>query len=195
MGADHPAADHDHTSRRDTRHTAEKDAPAAGAALQRGARGFDRKSSRDLAHRREQRQVSFGIGDRLIGDCGAAGFHQAFSLLRIGRQMQISEEDLALAQLRPFARLRLLHLHDHVGIGENLGSGFRDAGSGLAVDLIARADAGTGVGLDHHAVTVLDIFANGAGGQADAVFMDFDFLWHTDAHRWTLPGLPIPTHM
>src|SRR5260370_10478614 len=22
--------------------------------------------------------------------------------------------------------------------------------------------------------------------------VDFDFLWHTDAHRWTLPGSPIP---
>ena len=57
--------------------------------------------SRDLAHRREQRQAAFRIGHGFIGDRGAARRHQAFGLLGIGRQMQIGEEDLALAQLRP----------------------------------------------------------------------------------------------
>src|SRR5260370_5538420 len=101
--------------------------------------------------------------------------------------MQIGEEDLAFAQLGPFGRLRFLDLHDHVAGCENLGGGAGDDGSGLAIDLIARADTCTRVGLDDHAMTVSHIFANRAGCQADAIFVDFDLLWHTDAHRCTLP--------
>ena len=68
--------------------------------FKRRAGRFDREPAGDFAHGREQGQAALGVGDRLIGDRGAAGSHQALGLLRIRRQMQIGEEDLAFAQLR-----------------------------------------------------------------------------------------------
>ena len=135
----------------------------------------------------EQGQVTIGIRDGFIGDGGAARFHQAVRLLRIRRQMQIGEENLALAQLDPFAGLRLLDLHDHVGAGKDLGSAVGDDGARLAIGLVGGADACTRVGLDDDTVAGGDILTNGARGEADAIFVNFDFLWHSDAHRSTLP--------
>ena len=87
----------------------------------RSARRLDRQPSGHLAHRRQQRQAAAGIGHRLVGDRGAAGCDQALGLRGVGRKVQIGEEDLALAKLAPFRRLRLLHLDDHVGGRKNLG--------------------------------------------------------------------------
>jgi hypothetical protein len=67
--------------------------------------------------------------------------------------MQIGEEDLVLSQLGPFGSLGLFDLHDHIGAGENLGSGVGDDRSGLAIGLIGRSDACACVGLDEDAVT------------------------------------------
>ena len=105
--------------------------------------------------------------------------------------MQIGEEDLALAQLDPFAGLRLLDLHDHVAGRKDLGRGVGDDGAGLAVGLVGRPDAGARIGLDDDAVAGRDILADSAGGEADAVFVDLDFLGNSDAHRWP----PVSKHV
>src|ERR1700692_3094535 len=105
--------------------------------------------------------------------------------------MKIGEEDLAIAQLRPFAGLGFLDLHDHVGGGKNFGRGAGDDGAGFAVDVVGCSDAFTRVGLDGDAVARSDIFSHGTGGEADAIFVDFDFLWNSDAHRWALPSLKL----
>src|SRR5258706_12978077 len=100
--------------------------------------------------------------------------------------MQIGEDDLALAQLRPFARLRLLHLHDQIGAGENPGGGVGDRRSRLAVGLIARAYARTRIGLDDDAVARGYILASRARCEANAVLVHFDLFGHSDAHGWAL---------
>ena len=51
-----------------------------------------------------------------------------------------------------------------------------------AIDLVGRADAAAGAGLDQHLVAGRDIFADRARRQPDAIFLDLDFLGHTDAH-------------
>ncbi len=78
--------------------------------------------------------------------------------------------------------LGLLHLHDHIGAGENLGCAADDLGTDPAVHLVAETDAGTGVGLDDHLVTVVDEFTHAAGRETDAVFVGFDFLGYADQH-------------
>src|SRR5437588_12348745 len=109
--------------------------------------------------------------------------------------MQIGKEDLALAQLRPFASLGLLDLHDHIGGGKNLGSAVGDDGSRLAVGLVRRSNSCARVRLDDDAVTCSHIFANRAWCQANAILLGLNLLWHTDAHRWALLLKPSPSNI
>jgi hypothetical protein len=59
------------------------------------------------------------VGHGFVGDGGAAALHQAARLLGVGGEVQVGEEDLAAAQAPPLLGLRLLHLHDHVGLVEH----------------------------------------------------------------------------
>ena len=132
IGADHAAAEHHDFRRRHARHAAEQHAASALRDLETVRARLDRHAPRHFAHRRQQRQAAARIGDRLIGDADRAGIQQPVRLLRIGREMQIGEKRLARAQPLDLDRLRLLHLHDHVGGGEHLVR---------VVDRILRADA------------------------------------------------------
>ena len=71
-----------------------------------------------LAHGFEQRQPPGRICHRLIGNTGGSTVDQIFGLFRVGRQMQLGEENLAIAQLRALMRLWLLHFHNHLCAGE-----------------------------------------------------------------------------
>ena len=95
--------------------------------------------------------------------------------------MQIGEEQLAGPQARDFLRLRFLDLHHHLGAGEDLG-GARDFSTGGAVISVMHADAGTGLRFDQDLMPVVDEFAHAAWGQADAVFVVFDFFRDTYQH-------------
>src|SRR5713226_8203471 len=106
--------------------------------------------------------------------------------------MQIGEDNLALAQLGPFASLGFLDLHDHIGASENLGGGVGDDSSRLAVGLIGRSDSCTRIGLDDDAVACSYILTRRARCEANAVLVDFDLLWHSDAHCWALPFQAMP---
>jgi hypothetical protein len=59
----------------------------------------------------------------------------------VRREMQIGKQDLAFAQPHPFGSLRLLHLHDHVRLDEDLVGGLGDRGTSGAIDLVVCADA------------------------------------------------------
>ncbi len=102
--------------------------------------------------------------------------------------MQIGEQDLAFAELHPFGGLRLLHLHDHLRPGEDLGRARGDLGADRDVVGIRRAHAGAGAGFDQDLMADARIFARRLRGQADAIFVNLDFLQDTDAH---LPFSPI----
>ena len=65
-------------------------------------------------------------------------------LCHVGGKMKIGEQDLVSRQLRPLTRLRLLHLHDHLGRGKHLGSAAGNLRPGGLVGGIIRANAGTG---------------------------------------------------
>ena len=49
----------------------------------------------------------------------APDFISALGLRPVGREVQVGEQDLPLAQARDLHRLRLLDLHDHVRGGEH----------------------------------------------------------------------------
>ena len=100
----------------------------------------------------------------------------------IGRQMQVREEHLALAQHLAFVRLGLLDLHDHVGGGEHLRRRVDDPAARAAVRLVVHADALSGIVLDDHFVAAMNGFADAARRQSDPVFQNLDFLGHTNAH-------------
>ena len=121
-------------------------------------------------------------GHRFIGDAHGARLDEILGLLRIGRQMQIGVEDLALAQHLALGCLRLLHLHDHVGLGEDFLRGLDDRGAGLLVVFIGGADAAAGIRLDQDLVAVAHGLADAKGRHADAVFVILDFLRNADEH-------------
>ncbi len=123
------------------------------------------------------------VGHCLIGDGGDAARLQQPRLFRIGRQMQIGEEDLAFAEAPAFDGLRLLHLDDQRGLGEHGLGVAPDRGAGLDVLLVAIADADSGAGLDHDLMAAGGQFLDGGGDQPDAIFVNLDFLRDPDAHR------------
>ena len=182
VGARDAAADHQHIRRRHARHAAQQHATAALRLFQAMGAGLDRHAPGHLAHGRQKRQAAQRIGDRLVGDGDAARFDQGLGQRGLGRQMQIGEQDLAVAQQLVFLRLRLLHLHDHVGLGEYFRRVGNDLGSSGLVVGVGDADALARLALDHHLVAVMRQFAHAAGHHSHAVFVILDFLGNADAH-------------
>ncbi|MGY4331562.1 hypothetical protein ACVWWG_005979 [Bradyrhizobium sp. LB7.2] len=181
----HPAAEHDDPCRLHAGNTAQQQPAAAGRAFERGAGSLYGKAAGDFAHRRKQGEVTGRVGDGFIGDRSTAGGEQTFGLFGIRREMEVSKQDLAFAKLGPFALLRLLHLHDHVGLREDVASALGNDGPCPPINLVRRADAAARAGLDRHLVPGGDIFADHARGEPDAIFLHLDLLGHTDTH----PGL------
>ncbi len=121
----------------------------------------------------------------------APDFDQVPGLLRVRSEVEVGVEDLARAQHGALGGLRLLHLHDHVGLGEDLGRGGDDARAGGLVGGVLGADAGAGIGLDHDLVAMGDQFDDALRGQADPVFVVLDFLGGPDDHLCILPRYPM----
>ena len=71
--------------------------------------------------------------------------------------------------------------------GDNTG----DFSSCRAISVVVIADAEPGVVLDHDVVPELAQFPHRSRGQPDTVFLDFDFLRHTDFHDLLRVASPI----
>ena len=112
--------------------------------------------------------------------------NQVLGLLRIGRQMQIGEQRLALAQHGALGRLRLLHLDDHIGDVEHLRGIGKDRGADAAIVVIGDAHALGRARLHEHLMSVRDQLARARRHQADAVLVDLDLFRHPDAHAGSL---------
>ena len=84
--------------------------------------------------------------------------------------------------------LRLLDLDDHVGGGEH-GSGiFGNVRSGCDIIVVGEIDAAAGLCLDRDPVPARGQFRDGWRREADAIFVDLDFLGYADVHRLVLAG-------
>ena len=103
-----------------------------------------REAAGDLRHRRQQRQAAIRARHRLIGDAGRARRHKVARLLEIGREMQIGEQDLPAPQPFALVRERLLDLHDHLRLRENIGARRHDLSAGVDVFLSGDPDANAG---------------------------------------------------
>ena len=182
VDAGHAAAQHDDLGGRHAGGAAEQHAAPALLHLQAMRAGLDGHAAGNLAHRRQQRQAAAHARHRLVGDGRDARGHQRLGLLGVGRQVQIGKERLALAQHGAFGGLRLLHLHDEIGLGEHLRSRAEHLGTGPRVVLVGEALAGSGVMLHEHLVPVLHRLAHAGRRHADAILVDLDLLRHADAH-------------
>src|SRR5262249_39181238 len=100
---------------------------------------------------------------------------------------QVGEEELAGAQHLALPGLRLLHLHDHLRFGEDVGGLGGDLRAGRPVGVVVEADALAGAGLHEHLVAVVDELAHSRRHEAHAVFVGFDFLGYADQHRLRSP--------
>ena len=92
--------------------------------------------------------------------------HQAAGLLRIGREMEIGEQDLVRLEPAILDRLRLLDLDDHLGLGEHGLRRRQDAGAGLLVGRVVGEDAGAGAGLHQDLVAARGQLAHRARARA-----------------------------
>ena len=182
IGARHAAAQHHHLRGRHTGHTAEQHTGPALLLLQAMRADLHRHATGDLAHWREQGQRTRPVGDRLVGDAGGAGVHQALGLRLVGGEVQIGEQHLTLPQHGDLHGLRLLHLHDKIGGREHLGGAVHHRGAGGAIGIIGNADASGGVALDRHLVAVDGEFANTGRRKPNTVLVRLDLLGNADPH-------------
>ena len=182
VGPHHAAADDDDAAYGDAGHAAQQHAAPAPLHFQAVGAGLDRHASRHLAHGRQQRQPAVVVAHRLVGHGDAARRYQRPGLLRIGRQVQIGEQHLAVPQHGGLGGLRLLHLDDHVGAGEDLLRSLDDFGAGAFIIGVAEADGMAGAGLHQHAMAVMDRLAHARRRHADPVLLALDLLGHADEH-------------
>ena len=168
-------------------HAAQEDPASALFLFEVMLADMNRHAAGDFAHRLEERKRAGGAGHGFIGDAGRARFHQALGLRLVGGEVEIGVERVVRLQHGDFARLRLFHLHDHLGRVEHFGRAIEDGRTDAAIMVVAEIDAHAGIGLDEHLVAVIDQFGDRAGGQADAIFVILDFLGHTDAHGTSSP--------
>jgi hypothetical protein len=96
--------------------------------------------------------------------------------------MQIGEQDLVLVQHFAFVQLRFFDLDEQLRCFEYFLRRRDDACACSIVVGIRHANTGTGVGFDHHFVTVMDEFAYASRHHADTEFEGFDFFWYADFH-------------
>ena len=139
-----------------------------------------RHATGNLAHRRQQRQGSRPIGDRLIGDAGGARLYQTLGLHLVSREMQVCEQDLPAPQGRDLRRLRFLDLHDQGGGVKHVRD---DSRAGRLIGVVAIADACPGIGLNQNLMTKLGEFPNPGWGQPNTVFVGLHLLGDADDHE------------
>ena len=99
--------------------------------------------------------------------------------------MQIGEENLSGAQKPNFFRLRLLHLHDHVRLGEHFGGIANDRGASTRIGSSPKPMP-IRPSFDKHAMAVIDKFARASRHKPNAIFLGLDLLGHTNKHRLAL---------
>jgi hypothetical protein len=136
MQADHTATDHDDTARRHTRDAADENPATTGRTLERNARRLDGKAPCHLAHRCQQRQAAFFVRYGFVGNGRATRLDQRRRLLRIGRKMEIREQDLAFVKLGTFVKLRFFDLYDHVGGLEDRSGSLDDLRTGVTIIVV-----------------------------------------------------------
>ena len=179
--ADDSAADHQHSAGGDSGHSAEQQTTAPERLLQEVRAGLGREPAGDLAHRREQRQRAVGCLDGLVRDAGRAARDQRFGQLLARGEMEVGEEDLALAQPRILLGKGLLHLEHQLGGGPDLVDRCHPRADRLEVPVGERASLPR-PHLDQHFVPALHQFPGTGRGERHTVLVRLDLLDDADLH-------------
>ena len=108
--ADHPSADDDDATRRDTRDPPEQDPASAFRLLEVVRPRLRCEPARDLAHRSEQRQCAAVGLDGLVCDPGDPGVDECERQPLVCGDVQVGEQGQARAQARVLELDRLLDL-------------------------------------------------------------------------------------
>ena len=95
--ADDPSAEHDDVPRQDARRSRQENPTAAERLLEEVRRGLRREPSRDLAHRRQQRQPVVVRLDGLVGDGRDTAFGEGPREGLVGSDVEVREEDESFA--------------------------------------------------------------------------------------------------
>jgi hypothetical protein len=121
--------------------------------------------------------------DRLVGDTDHARVEQRVRQRRVRGEVQVGEEHLALAQPADLVGLRLLHLHDQVGLRPGLLA--RDQrGARLAEARVGEAAALPCAALDQQLVTVLLQHPHRVGHETDAKLHRLGLARNADPHPY-----------
>ncbi len=159
----------------------EEHAAAAVLRLQAPGAHLHREPPGDLAHGGEERQRAVRGLQRLVGEGTHAAREEHPRELRVGREVQVREQDLVGTQEVVLGGERLLHLEDQLRPSPHRGRvGQRRAG--VAVEAVGQARAVARAVLHHHRVSVRHQRADAARRERDAVLLLFDLARDADDH-------------
>ena len=194
--ADDASTEDDHLGRRHARDAAEQDAPAAVRLLERPGAHLRREPARDLAHRREQRQMARRRLDRLVRDAGDARVDERARQGLVRGDVQVREQRQVFAEPAVLLRDRLLHLEQELCRAPHLVDG-RDARADRDVGVVGEARPDAGVLLDGDLVAALNELERACGRESDAILALLDLSGDSDPHRgrtiqerWLTPESP-----
>ena len=135
----------------------------------------------NLGHGGQQRQGP-ALLDGLVGDGGDAGVDERLGQFRLGGQVQVREQDQALAEAVVFGLDRFLDLQHHVGAAPNVVGLGDDLGTGDRVFLIRDAGAQASAALNENLVAVGAEFVDARCRDGDAELVVLDLFGYTDDH-------------
>ena len=188
VGAGHARAEHHDLGGRDPGGAAHQDAASSARSFQRCGALLRCHPPGDLGHRRQERKPAVGRLDGLVRDRSHLAVDEEPGERLIGRQVQVGEQHLAAPEPFVLLGLRLLHLHDHVGLAEH-GVGIRrDLAPRPREVLVGDRGAQARGRLHHDTVAGSDQLAHPFGGQRHPVLVVLDFLRDSDDHvraSWT----------
>ncbi len=156
--------------------------PPAGSH-QRGSADHDGQAACDLGHGGEQRKgAAFLHG--FVGDGRDAGVDELGGELGLCGEVQVGEEDQALAEAVVLGRDGFLDLHDHVRTAPDVVSVVDDFGAGDRVFLVGDARAEACAALNQNGVSVGAELVDTCGRDGYAEFVVLDFFGDADDHLW-----------
>ncbi len=182
VGADDAAAEDADVAGGDSGDSAEKYAAAAVLFFEVGCADLDGHASGDFAHGGEERERAGAVADGLVGDAGDLLFEQRVGEFGQGREVEIGEEDEALAEVAVLRFDGLLDLDDHVGEAPDVVGGADDLGAGGLVFVVGHGGERSGVMLDEDLVAGFDQGFDAGGRNADAALVIFYFFGNADNH-------------
>src|SRR5207342_2938805 len=141
-------------------------------------------------HRCQQRQVAVGEFDSLERNAGEADVEELLRQDWLGRQVQVAEQEVVLAQVLQVAGDRLLHLHDQLALLIQRGGIGSDVHPELGVLLVLETALQARALLQPHFVATLDKVTGGGRHESDATLEGLGFLGYTDAHCGSLKVMP-----